>query len=378
MANKAPERPKTRKEQREQTHARFIEAILQLLEEGGPGALSISELGRRLGVHHSLFYAHFKDLDAALTAAASQVIKTLGPVDRDLRRQMLKRAVTDRRDLTEYFKGAFERWLEHRSVVRLLLSHRAERSAMGEALRSALGQIHDEIRGELEGVALQVGIHDPNPEELLSLSDLHLNHFLWALDGILEERSSSQERSAAMLADLFLATNQAFFRRLALPSHDEILARRFTDEERRELDILNATYRELVSGPIENVIQVLGNGDVERAIEQIFRTMRRYFIPRMAREQVTVLYRITYEGKEYPFALIANRDGVTIRKAQDTDVPRLALTIPLPVFLATSSGLRHFDEAHRHGEVMLEGDLFFAVEFYEWFYMPPRSDASSA
>jgi len=124
-----------RKDRRERTRERFINAALELLRTEGVQGVTVSQVSKRIEVHHTLFYAHFEDVSACLAAAADRVLATLAPVDRELRRELMGRAVTDRRALARYFEGAFDRWMNERACVELLLAHRLDRSALGEALR---------------------------------------------------------------------------------------------------------------------------------------------------------------------------------------------------------------------------------------------------
>ena len=117
------EHGKRRDDRRERTRERMLTAAISLLRREGLSAVSVSRVAKEVGVHPSLFYAHFKNIDAFLAAAAQRVIETLAPVDRELRRELMKRAVTDRRQLARYFEHAFERWLEQRAFVELLLAH---------------------------------------------------------------------------------------------------------------------------------------------------------------------------------------------------------------------------------------------------------------
>ena len=81
-----------RKDRRERTRERFIQAALELLRTEGVQGVTVSQVSKRIEVHHTLFYAHFEDVSACLAAAADRVIATLAPVDRDLRREEIGRA----------------------------------------------------------------------------------------------------------------------------------------------------------------------------------------------------------------------------------------------------------------------------------------------
>ena len=57
------------------TRARLIEAAAALLEEGGPGAVTLREVGRRVGVSHNAPYKHFADKEDLLAAVAAAELR---------------------------------------------------------------------------------------------------------------------------------------------------------------------------------------------------------------------------------------------------------------------------------------------------------------
>ncbi|HXW79286.1 MAG TPA: TetR/AcrR family transcriptional regulator [Acidimicrobiales bacterium] len=55
-----------------QLHDALLEAGLDLARQGGPDALVVRELSRRVGVSHNAAYRHFPDRDALLAAVAAR------------------------------------------------------------------------------------------------------------------------------------------------------------------------------------------------------------------------------------------------------------------------------------------------------------------
>ncbi len=55
-----------------QLHDALLEAGVELAREGGPDALVIRELSRRVGVSHNAAYRHFPDRDALLAAVSAR------------------------------------------------------------------------------------------------------------------------------------------------------------------------------------------------------------------------------------------------------------------------------------------------------------------
>jgi AcrR family transcriptional regulator len=55
----------------------LVEAAVEVVREGGPEALSLRELARRVGVSHAAAYRHFADRDALVDAVAEQAMAAL-------------------------------------------------------------------------------------------------------------------------------------------------------------------------------------------------------------------------------------------------------------------------------------------------------------
>jgi AcrR family transcriptional regulator len=60
------------------TRDRLIEAATQLLDEGGPAAVTLREVGRLAGVSHNAPYKHFADKEDLLAAVAARELSTQG------------------------------------------------------------------------------------------------------------------------------------------------------------------------------------------------------------------------------------------------------------------------------------------------------------
>ena len=55
----------------------LIDAAVELAREGGPDAIVLREVGRRVGVSHNAAYRHFPDRDALLTAVCARAMASL-------------------------------------------------------------------------------------------------------------------------------------------------------------------------------------------------------------------------------------------------------------------------------------------------------------
>jgi AcrR family transcriptional regulator len=57
------------------TREKLVEAAAGLLEEGGPSAVTLREVGRRVGVSHNAPYKHFADKEELLAAVAAAELR---------------------------------------------------------------------------------------------------------------------------------------------------------------------------------------------------------------------------------------------------------------------------------------------------------------
>jgi AcrR family transcriptional regulator len=60
------------------TRERLVDAAAHLLDQGGPAAVTLREVGRAAGVSHNAPYRHFADKDALLAAVAARELGRQG------------------------------------------------------------------------------------------------------------------------------------------------------------------------------------------------------------------------------------------------------------------------------------------------------------
>jgi AcrR family transcriptional regulator len=61
---------------------RLVDAATKLLDEGGPAAVTLREVGRLAGVSHNAPYKHFTDKEDLLAAVAARELARQAPADR--------------------------------------------------------------------------------------------------------------------------------------------------------------------------------------------------------------------------------------------------------------------------------------------------------
>jgi len=174
------------------TRDRLIDAAAQLLDRGGPAAVTLRDVGKAAGVSHNAPYRHFADKDALLAAVAARELSRQGAnLDRageagDVR-AMLQGYVRWARRYPERFRLTFGRW--ERDDAGLGLAAGYARHALIRAVAAA------QARGELPRA---------DPERLTSLL-LALAHGAadLALAGHLSATGKGAADPEALVADLF-------------------------------------------------------------------------------------------------------------------------------------------------------------------------------
>jgi AcrR family transcriptional regulator len=110
------------------TRDRLVDAATELLDEGGPAAVTLREVGRRAGVSHNAPYKHFADKEELLAAIAARELNVHDWDGQDLRRVMhayVARALKH----PARFKLTFGRWTKGSDEL-----HAAAVNARGELL----------------------------------------------------------------------------------------------------------------------------------------------------------------------------------------------------------------------------------------------------
>lgn len=138
----------SRREAKAQTQQRLIDAMLEILHESGPLALTTGRIAERAGLAQPTFYVHFPDLDRAIEmaadAAGARLIAILAS----------QRAVLDAEEgsagggrLRRAFRAALDGFAADRLITELFLRHRRDTaSPFANRFRSVLGTGRDQLR----------------------------------------------------------------------------------------------------------------------------------------------------------------------------------------------------------------------------------------
>lgn len=127
------------------TRDRLIDAATRLLDEGGPAAVTLREVGRLAGVSHNAPYKHFAGKEDLLAAVAARQLLgrqgrpsggvRAGPAGEDAVRQMMHRYVRWAMRYPARFKLTFGSWST--DWAELAEAAAAARSALVEAVQAA-------------------------------------------------------------------------------------------------------------------------------------------------------------------------------------------------------------------------------------------------
>lgn len=353
------------------TRERFLAAATELLLRQGRSALSVSAVSRQLGVNHSLFYQHFKDMDDCLAAAATIVLDELVPIDRDHRRALLRDVKVDRRALQAHLRESLDRWLERKPFVEMLLSHRLESSPMGNAFAGALEQLRDNFTEDLWELARALSLPRTTQAMARMTADVHLNHWLWSLEVAVTGRVEDRASIAATHGDLAIATTHAFIANGLAPSYTEQVALSFSGERRRELRGAVQVLRELAEQHTDReLIDLLGHGTLDGMIDFMLRAMCPFFMPGAMSFPALIRYRVTCEGESGVGYLVLQRDGCKALTVDPGVPPLLTFEVSLRTWIHYVVGARDLEDCFGSDDVNVEGDLRMAASFFDWFYRP--------
>lgn len=146
----APSTPprSSRKEAKERTRRKLLDAIVKILHADGPTALTTQRIADVAGVSQPTFYTHFADLDAALDVAAAELGEQL------LGRMAAAAPSLDEPDPRQAMRVSFRAFVDavlaDKRLAEIFLRHRRDRSSpFGKRFRKVLAASRDPIEEQL-------------------------------------------------------------------------------------------------------------------------------------------------------------------------------------------------------------------------------------
>lgn len=139
----------SRREAKERTKRRLLDAMLEILHEAGPLALTTGRIAERAGIAQPTFYVHFPDLDRAMEQAADEAGARL------IRIFSAQRAAVEAKRgvdvpggrLRTAYRAALDGFLADRCTTELFLRHRRDTaSPFAIRFRSVLASGREDLR----------------------------------------------------------------------------------------------------------------------------------------------------------------------------------------------------------------------------------------
>lgn len=134
----------TRRESSVLTRRRLIESAIHILRSEGPAAATTGRIARAAGLAQASFYAHFRDRDACLEAAAVEIGEhvlarlrgALLPIDAHDTRASIRRV----------YAALLDVFATERELTLLFIAHRGDESSpLGAGLRASLGRARADL-----------------------------------------------------------------------------------------------------------------------------------------------------------------------------------------------------------------------------------------
>ena len=113
----------------------LIKEAVALLRSSGPDAVTTTAVAEAVGIKQPSVYAHFRNREALLRAAIDVIAEELADYTRQAQAGLRAAGAGDPEALRAHFTTIIDNARVHRGVITVWLTHRTERSPLGDALR---------------------------------------------------------------------------------------------------------------------------------------------------------------------------------------------------------------------------------------------------
>jgi len=180
----------SRSEAKARTKQRLIEAMLAILHESGPLALTTGRIAERAGLAQPTFYVHFPDLDRAIEEAADEAGARFIRILASQRSSMESPRVPGGR-LRATYRAVLAGFAADRQTTELFLRHRRDTaSPFAARFRTVLATGRDQLRD----IVARGGVADAD-----LVAALILGMVTATVEGILDGRITDVERAVDRL-----------------------------------------------------------------------------------------------------------------------------------------------------------------------------------
>ena len=194
---------------REGTRERLLQAAIELIRQGGIGAVSTVSVTQAAGFTQSSFYRHFRSVDECLIAAAEVVAAQVRSFIAEHRRESYARGEND------HFQAVLQLFVREREVSELLLRHRHDPSPLGRVLEQLHRQILDDLITDLWQLAQWAGIGEEHRERVALQAEFILAGVMTAGEALLSGRVTDVDLLAEQLSLLTDAIAKETYARYA-------------------------------------------------------------------------------------------------------------------------------------------------------------------
>jgi AcrR family transcriptional regulator len=166
-------RPLTRREAKQLTRRRLLDAARKLILAGGETGITASKVARQAGVAGATFYEHFNNRDDLLRALSDQLFDDLRVKLAAQRREALE-APNDEERLRQEFRTPLEIIADNPDVFRLALRVRHHPgSPLGDSSRRLAGNTRRDLVAELVARGYP-STTPPERRRLEMIADIHI------------------------------------------------------------------------------------------------------------------------------------------------------------------------------------------------------------
>ena len=192
----APEsgrRPR-RDKRSERNRRKLVDAALELVAEGGPGALNPARVARAAGMDPSGFYAHFKNVEACEREAAQDLERYLRG---HFEPYALVKKIHDEDSGRVAYAALYRSWLAEPRWCKLMLRTRHhEGSPIGRRMHAIVADVRGDVCELLWGLAISLGLRQWKRQDVEFLADLCVGQFMTAFEALAEGRITDVDRAA--------------------------------------------------------------------------------------------------------------------------------------------------------------------------------------
>jgi AcrR family transcriptional regulator len=184
------------------TRQRLIDATIDIIRTEGVGALTTGKIANAAGIQQPGFYAHFKNVDECLRAAADQLSASMLDAEVKMRRERSFQ-VGSRERLPEgiaRMKFALNLWLDNRRFTELLMRCRYDDSPLGESGREVFRRARELLTEDLLELAVKNGISTRYLREIELMAALLIASFSNGIELVLTGEARDVDAVATALA----------------------------------------------------------------------------------------------------------------------------------------------------------------------------------